>query len=228
MSTLGIIGGMGVQATGRFYRMLTEMQTVRREQEYLDILLYSKPSTPDRTDFITGESTVSPLGSLLHAGLVLERAGVDCIAMPCVTAHYFYEDLAQAVKVPILNMLEETALYAVSCGYSKVGLLATDGTVQGRFFHKAFAAHGIETIVPECAGQAAVMELIYDLKRGVCEDIGNGLDTVIAGLCSQGAQSVVLGCTELSLPVGNSCIDAMEILAQVALKACGRLTHRPL
>ena len=224
MNTLGVIGGMGVQATGRFYRMLMDMQAVACEQEYLDVLLYSKPSTPDRTAFITGESTISPLESLQHAAAVLENAGAACIVMPCVTAHYFYDDLSQAVKVPIINMLEETVRHAAGCGYSKVGLLATDGTVEGRFFHKAFAAHGIETIVPEADGQAAVMDLIYAIKRGAYLDIDTGMAPVIHSLQTKGAQAIVLGCTELSLPKevrGISCIDAMEILAQAALKACG-------
>ena len=228
MSTLGIIGGMGVQATGRFYRMLTDMQAVRQEQEYLDMLIYSKPSIPDRTGFITGQSAANPLESLLHAAKVLENAGAACIVMPCVTAHYFYDDLARAVNVPVLNMLDETARHAVGCGYSKVGLLATDGTVQGLFFHNVLAAHGIETIVPDRAAQAAVMEMIYAVKRGR-ESIGEGLTAIIAGLCGGGAQAVVLGCTELSLSKDVhdvNYIDAMEVLARGALKACGRSSIR--
>ena len=223
MSTLGIIGGMGVQATGRFYEMLTKLQTVAREQEYLDVLLYSKPSIPDRTAFITGQSAVSPLKSLLDAAEVLEKAGVDCIAMPCVTAHYFYQALAESVNVPFLNMPEETARHAAGCGYSKVGLLATDGTVQGRFFHEVFAAHAIEVIVPEAAGQAAIMDLIYAVKRGVRDDIEADLEAASASLREKGAQTVVLGCTELSLKTwGEGYADALEILARRALKACGR------
>jgi len=221
MSTLGVIGGMGVKATGRFYEMLTDMQAVKQEQEYLDVLLYSKPSIPDRTAFIVGQSAVSPLSSLLHAAEVLEKAGVCCIAMPCVTAHYFYEALTQAAGVPILNMLEETALYASARGYSKVGLLATDGTIRGRLFHKAFAAHGIETIVPDAGGQAAIMQLIYAIKRGKIENID--LDDTASGLHDKGAQAVVLGCTELSLPnkiKSERCINALEILARAALNVC--------
>ena len=228
MNILGVIGGMGVQATGCFYEMLTAMQTVKHEQDYLDVLIYSKPSIPDRTAFITGQSAVSPLEPLLHAAGVLEKAGATCIAMPCVTGHYFYNELVQVVKVPILNMLEETARYAANHGYKKVGLLATDGTVQGRFFHDAFAAYGIETIVPDAAGQTAVMDLIYAIKCGASRDAGYGLDTAIDNLYSSGAQAVVLGCTELSR--GRACpsrscpprscpphIDAMEILARAAL-----------
>ena len=224
MSTLGIIGGMGVQATGRFYEILTESQNALKEQDYLDVLLYSKPSIPDRTAFITGQSAESPLEPLLHAARVLENAGVSSIAMPCVTAHYFYKDLTRAVNVPVLNMLEETARYAAGCGYSKVGLLATDGTIHGRFFHEALAAHGVETIVPEAEGQRAIVALIYNLKRGKRVDTWANVEAVATNLHDRGAQAAVLGCTELSLMMktgGTHSIDALEILAHAALRACG-------
>ena len=221
MSLLGVIGGMGVKATGRFYEMLTEMQPVSTEQEYLDVLIYSKPSIPDRTAYITGQSQVNPLESLLRSAKVLEEAGATCIAMPCVTAHFFYEPLAQGLGVPVLNMLEATAQYSVSRGYSKVGLLATDGTIHGGLFHKALA--DIETIVPDAKGQQAIMDLIYAIKCGKAIDIDASLDTAAASLYAEGAQAVILGCTELSLPrkaQGGPYIDAMAVLAEVALAAC--------
>jgi len=218
MRTLGIIGGMGVQATARFYTMLANMQTVRAEQEYLDVLMYSMSSIPDRTAFITGESDESPLGALQHAAKVLVEAGVSCIVMPCISAHFFYEDLVQGVPVPFINMMDETARFVQGCGYSKVGLLATDGTLHGQFFHKALAMRGIDVVVPEVEAQAVLSELIYKLKCG--EIPANALDELSTGLHNMGAEAIILGCTELGLLEKSTkyvYIESMEVLARAAL-----------
>jgi len=220
-ATLGIIGGMGVQATGCFYSMLTRLQTVRAEQEYLDIIIYSKPSTPDRTAFITGQSIDSPLESLVLAATTLEAAGVACIAIPCVTSHFFYEELKRAVGIPVLNIPEETAGFVASRGYKRIGLLATDGTLAGGFFHIAFEKSGVETIVPQDSAQAYLMDIIYNIKRGEFVET-EALDGMAAELRRSGAQTIVLGCTELNLLANGSpgYIDAMEVLARASLRVC--------
>jgi len=217
---LGILGGMGVQATSRFCQMVTDMQSVTVEQEYIEMLVYNKTSTPNRTAFILGESKDSPLPSLLQAARALEAAGANCIAMPCVTAHYFYKELAAALSIPLLNILEETAAFAAEQGYGKVGLLATTGTVQGGFFQKAFARVGVDVILPNAMQQNALMKIIYDLKPGG-ELLTNALDELAASLRDKDAEVVVLGCTELSLlPTGHGYIDAMQVLAKAAVAKC--------
>ncbi|MCL2396982.1 MAG: amino acid racemase [Defluviitaleaceae bacterium] len=216
---LGVLGGMGVQATGYFYDILNRMQNVSKEQDYLDVLVYSKPSIPDRTAFITGQSTESPLSSLLHGIRLLEAAGAGCIAIPCVTAHYFYKELAMAASVPVLNILEETALHAEKLGHTKVGLLATDGTMHSRIFHKAFAAKDIEIIEPSRDEQVAVMKIIYDTKCGTNVEPA-ALAYLAENLHNRGAQGVVLGCTELPLVFKgqkHEYIEAMAVLAAAAL-----------
>ena len=85
---LGVMGGMGTQATACFYEKLHSIQSVTTEQEYLDVLVFSKPSIPDRTAYITGKSNESPLEQLTYVALTLEAAGATCIALPCVTSHF--------------------------------------------------------------------------------------------------------------------------------------------
>jgi len=216
MKTLGVIGGMGVQATARFYTMLTAMQTVETEQEYIDVIIYSKSSIPDRSAFITGKSNINPLGSLLNAAKTLAEAGAGCIVMPCVSAHYFYKDLAGAVYVPVINMMDETARYVQQNGYSKIGLLATDGTLYGKLFHNTFAKQGIDVVLPET--QEFLNKIIYQLKRG--EIPQNTLDDLSASLYDLGAEAIILGCTELGLLQRSNnylYIEAMEVLARAAI-----------
>jgi len=218
---LGVIGGMGTQATAWFYEKLHCLQTVSVEQEFLDVLLYSMPSAPDRTAYITGRSSESPLGSLIHAAKTLETAGADCIALPCATSHFFYADLVAAVNVPILNMLDETASYVSERGITKVCLFATDGTVKGRAFHSAFEKLGIEVVTPDDETQDSLMKIIYDVKRGV--DVSpDTIDVITAKSLETGADAVILGCTELCVIASEnpSAINILEVLAKASIDAC--------
>jgi len=224
---LGIIGGMGTQATAHFFERLHCLQDVKTEQDYLDVLLYSIPSTPDRTAFITGQSSNSPLEHLVKAAKTLEAAEVSCITIPCVTSHYFYSDLTKAVKTPIINMLSETAGFVKMSGVKKVCLLATDGTVKGGTFQSVFETSGIEMCVPPKEAQRDVMRIIYDIKcstaimPGTADELKNIAEDA---LCS-GAEAVILGCTELCLFPDlstRSIVNTLEVLAVSALKACNR------
>ncbi|MCL2603899.1 MAG: amino acid racemase [Defluviitaleaceae bacterium] len=217
--TLGVVGGMGAQATALFYEKLIALQNVETEQEYIDVLIYSKSSIPDRTAYITGKSGESPLPALLHAVKTLKTAGASCIAIPCITSHFFLDDLGNRDFGCILNMLEETARHISGTGYKKVGLLATMGTLHGRFFHDALARYNIETLEPTPADQAALMEYIYAIKKGRSVDLAR-LHGFSGALLSQGAEAVILGCTELSVAAKDSShdyIDALDILAQAAI-----------
>jgi len=223
MSILGVIGGMGVQTTARFYNMLIQMQAVHSEQQYIDILVYSKSSTPDRTDFITGKSKINPLESLIDAAKTLEQAGATCIAMPCVTAHFFYDELANAVSIPFINIVDETAMYVQKRGLSKVGLLATNGTIQGGFLQKTFAECKIDVVLPDPKIQDVLMKTIYNIKRG--KQYENALKVISEDI---DAEATILGCTELGLlpkPDEHIYIEAMEVLARAAIKEVQNENH---
>ncbi|MCL2286457.1 MAG: amino acid racemase [Firmicutes bacterium] len=225
MATIGILGGMGPMATMAFYQMLINAQTIKTEQDYLDTIIYSKTSIPDRTAFILGRSYVSPVNSLMAAATALEQAGAGFIAIPCVTSHYFYDEIAKAVNIPVINMPEELAAYVKSRGITSVGLLATDGTVQSRVLHNAMEPLGINVITPDSAGQQFLMELIYGIKQGQ-RIIGESFATVESTLYSHGAQNIILGCTELTLVKDEMCpesIDVLDVLVQAALKLGSKL-----
>ena len=218
---LGVIGGMGTQATSRFYEKLHSMQTVITEQEYLDVLLYSKPTIPDRTAYILGESPTSPLEPLISVARTLENAGVTCIALPCVTSHYFYEDLLKTVKVPILHIPNETARTILKQGFKKVCLFATDGTIKGKVFHTAFEQNEIDLLLPSSQTQSDLMEIIYSIKKGEVV-LPEKLETLIAGALSNGADAVVLGCTEFCVIAKESpgLVNTLEVLAGAAIEKC--------
>ena len=216
---LGLIGGMGTQATACFYEILHKQQNVTTEQQFLDLIIYSMPSIPDRTAFITGQSSESPYEPLLHAVKTLETAGVSLLAMLCITSHYFYHDLCKNVTIPFLNMPDETALYAQEQGIKKIGLLATDGTIKGKMLHTAFEKLGISVLVPSEDIQTDLMKVIYDIKRGISVP-PEALNPMAAQLHEQGAEAIVLGCTELCIAKKDSpeWINTLEVLANAVLK----------
>jgi len=217
---LGVIGGMGPLATAIFYAMLTNKQKVSAEQEHPDIIIYSKPSIPDRSAFILGQSEVSPLDDIIHAAKILQGAGVSFIAMPCVTSHYFYENIAQAINVPIINLIDEIAKHALTNGFEKIGVLATNGTMAAGLFQKTFEKCGIEMLQLDSENQAELMKIIYDIKLGqhIKAEI---FDELEEDLFRRGAQAIVLGCTELSMVIGpvlKERIDALDVLANTVLE----------
>jgi len=214
MATLGVIGGMGAKATAAFYTTLVEMQGNRTEQDYMDVIIYSKTSIPDRTAYILDNSKPNPAPALIEAAKALEKAGADFIAVACVTAHYFYEEIRTAVSIPVINVLTELADFLVQKGIKTIGLLATTGTIQSRLFHNVLEPLGIEIRTLPTEGQTKLMEIIYDVKKG------KPLETFefdsLASLLKTDA--IVLGCTELSLLKQAHDIDVLDVLAMASLK----------
>jgi len=216
---IGVAGGMGTQVTACFYEKLHALQSVTKEQEYLDVLIYSKPTIPDRTAYITGQSSESPLDALIYVLKTLESAGATCIAIPCITSHFFYDDLVKAVNIPILNMLDETAAFVASNGINNVTLFATDGTLKGGAFHSAFKKHDILVNNPSDEVQSSLMAMIYDIKRGVSIS-QQALDAIIEKSRCSGIETIILGCTELCIIEGkrDGLIDTLDILATACIR----------
>lgn len=226
MDTLGIIGGLGPMATAYLLQLIIEMTDAKTDQEHLDVIIFDRPGTPDRTAHILDPAKPSPLPSMRGTARTLERLGAACLCAPCVTSHYFYRELSASVGVPFLNMVTETAAELKAAGKKKAGILATTGTVSTGLFQSAFQDCGLEACIPGETGQALVMELIYgEIKAGKPAD-PEKFRTVSEELYSKGCDSIVLGCTELSLikkstPLGHGYLDALEVLAKRCVQACG-------
>lgn len=223
---LGILGGLGPASSVYFYDLITKHTVASCDSDHLDIILSSDASTPDRTGFILGKSDKSPMTHMLYNAKKLIDYGADYIAIPCNTAHYFYDELSLKVDKPIINIIKETVEYLNFAGYKKIGLLATDGTVKSRAYEHICADYGIECIVPDENSQNGVMEIIYSqIKAGKYPD--KELFFKICGtLFEKGCKNIVLGCTELSLlkkymSLGNEYTDSLEVLACRCITLCG-------
>lgn len=232
---LGILGGMGPLATQLFYRQIIERTQASCDQEHVDIILFNHASMPDRTTALLSGKGEELFARLMEDAQRLQRYGATAIAIPCNTSHFFADRLQEELSIPIINMIRETALFVATSAkqVNCVGILATDGTINGGLYQKAFEELGVKPIVPSDRNQALVMKIIYEGIKGGSPIDYNDFMAIEDGLLANGCQAVVLACTELScfkemyrLP--DYYIDAMEVLADKSIEACGKRVKREL
>ena len=230
--TLGVIGGMGPAATCDLMEKIISLTRAASDQEHIHMLADVNTAIPDRTAAIL-RGGPDPVPELTKSARRLVSAGADILLMPCNTAHYFYDDVARAVSVPVLHMPREAAAALKAAGVKKAGVLATDGTVRAGVYEKALTGAGIEPLYPSPAMQAEVMRLIYDGVKGRAVPLESiPVGDILQDLRSQGAEKVVLACTELpiafaELGLMEGCLDATRALAFAAVRAAGAETTAP-
>ncbi len=223
---LGVLGGLGPASSAYFYDMITAHTASECDSDHIDLVLASAASTPDRTGFILGNGE-DPLPCMADCARRLEAFGADYIAIPCNTAHYFYDEIARSVGIPVINIIRETALYIKSLGISHIGLLATEGTVFSGAYAHVCRETGIDCTVPEKADRDILMDIIYgQIKAGKRADM-DAFHAVSRRLTERGCERLILGCTELSLLKrdegldGALYTDSLEVLACRSIVLCG-------
>lgn len=217
---------MGPQATLAFYQRILDMTDADSDQAHLPTLIWSDTAVPDRTAAILAGETGAVYAALLEGARLLEREGCTALAIPCNTSHFFADRLQEALGIPVLNMVRLTAEAMEAKGCRRVGVLATDGTIQTALYQKALSARGIEAVIPGGAAQRAVMRVIYNqVKAGGTGDPGTFAQADL-DLRARGCDGAVLACTELSVyrlaqGLPDFYTDAMDVLAAAAVRACG-------
>ncbi len=223
---LGVLGGMGPMATVDFLHKLVDRTPAKADHEHIPTITCSVPQLPDRIQAIF-EGGASPLPRLIDAIETLQNAGAVCIAMPCNTAHYWYEEFAPAAKVPFLH-IADTAMTAVGNGKSskmKLGLMGTRGTLKAGFYQKRFAAQGIDHLVTAAADQEKLVDpAIKAIKANELEQATPLIERAAESLLAQGATTVVLACTEIPVvmhrfrpELRERCIDVTVALADASI-----------
>ncbi len=222
---LGIIGGMGPEATDLFYRRLIERTDAQCDQEHLDMVILNHASMPDRTGAIKSGETDKVLSLLKKDLEFLKNSGCGVVAIPCNTSHYFYDEL-KTDGVLVMNMIRETAEFVKNKGRKKVAVLATDGTIETGIYKKELEKVGVEYVSPDKETQMIVMKIIYDqIKKGFP---GNEEDfmKIHHFIKAKGCDGAILACTELSVfrdgaGLTDFYTDALEVLTDNTIIACG-------
>jgi aspartate racemase len=224
--TIGILGGMGPEATAYFYEQIILQTRAEADQDHIKVIIYADPEIPPRTDAILGKGP-SPAPLLVEGFQRLKDAGADFAVMPCVTAHYFYPEVKDQVDIPFISLLDEAVEWATETvpGLRKAGLVASTGTLESKLFHDSFGKAGVEVIHPETDEQKQVMEAIFSpegIKAGFIKGFSKEIIVSIAKvLVARGADAVIAGCTEVPLVLKDRDIPVplVEPL-RIAARAC--------
>ena len=228
--SIGIIGGMGPLATCDLMRKIIENTDSQRDQDHIRIFMDNNTDIPDRTANIL-YGGADPRPAMTESAAKLQAVGADFLIMPCNTAHYFVNDVKGAVSIPVLNMQQETARELKKQGITCAAVLATDGTVQSGLYDLALKEAGIKPVYPDETDQRFVMSLIYDyVKAGKAFTDIERINAMIDRLQRQGAQGLILGCTELPIAFApwNTAIPTFDptlILARAAITCAGYKTR---
>lgn len=221
--TIGILGGMGPAATADMLSKFVRFRQASQDQQHIPVIACSIPDIPDRSACLLadGPSPYAYLERYLH---LLEQAGAECIVIPCNTAHFWYDRLQSTANVEMISILDAT-LDELPKGCRTLGLLATEATLATGLYQQKIARHGLALVTPLAARQQAVMRAIYALKAGDKPTAQALLFPEIVHLIARGADTVIMGCTEIPLILGEqsarfSChfIDSTSALVRAAIR----------
>ena len=221
---LGVLGGMGPLASAEFMRSLTLQTPAMRDQDHIPAILVSDPRVPDRTAARQGRGP-DPLPALLRGIRILEAAGCGAIAIPCNTAHGWFDGMAAATALPILHIVDAAAadLRAQGIAGGRIGLMGTEATMAMRLYEERLTDW--EVIAPSADEQAELVNAgIAAVKAGDEAAAYAPLAAMAARLHARGAHAVVLGCTEIPLgiaagaPLPFPVVDTVAALARAAIR----------
>lgn len=223
MKRIGIIGGMGPQATIRLFQRILDFTYAAKDQDHFRIFIDNNPQIPDRTSAILHKGE-SPVNALIRSAKILEKAGADFVIIPCNNSHFYLKEIQRRINIPVLSMLEVTARF-ISERYEivrRIGLLATRGTYLSRIYPKAFRPYGIRIVVPYKCEQDILMNIIYGIKGGESPaKFTECINNISSNLAKRGAELIVKGCTELSLVKTKKkdlYVDPLDLLASESVK----------
>lgn len=226
---MGILGGMGPAATVVFYEQLTVLTGASNDQQHLHVIIDSFPQIPDRTDFLLGKGE-DPRPAMILGLERLRAAGCAFAVIPCNTANVFRVELAENTGLEVVDWIGIATAAATEGGHTRVGILATSGTLASGVYQEALEGAGAMAIVPTPGEQDVVMSTIHAVKAG--NRTGSGRDDlglVAANLVGRGAQSLLLACTELPLdaPVddpiwGGIAVDPSTVVARAVIQTALR------
>lgn len=229
LKTLGVLGGLGPQATDFFYNGVIEHTDASCDQEHIDMIILSHATTPDRTKAIMTGDDSQLIESLVKDVQMLEKAGAANIAIPCNTSHYFYDQMQSAVGIPIIHMVRESVRYAKAKfeNVKKIGIMGTDGTISTGIYDMECERAGVTPVHPSPERQKDVMHIIYDEIKAGERGSRHLFHRVIDELTKdKGCEVVILACTELSVykhfhNVPECCLDAMDVLIRESIVRSG-------
>lgn len=218
---IGILGGMGPEASAKFYMDLTKRTKAQRDQDHYHVIIDSNAKIPDRSlNIISGAQ--SPVEEIKKSIDLFHFVKADVAVMTCITSHHYIEEIEQYAKIPILNAISLTSSYLKKKFQDqkiKVGVLATNGSVKTRVFDQYM---DFELLYPSENSQKMVMAAIYgdeelgivgikNHKTGSNSVEKTSIKAVAKELIEEGANVIIAGCTEIPLVLNSADLDVNVI-----------------
>ncbi|TDT80684.1 aspartate racemase [Bacillus sp. AG1163] len=213
---IGILAGMGPKSTGPFIdTVVAECQTIygaRHDMDFPHMMIYSCP-TPFYMDRPIDHEAMKK--AIIDGAQKLESTGASFIAMPCNTAHLYFEELQRSLSVPILNIVDET-LQAIPENTKRVALLATEATVQAGIYQDGIAKRNIEYIHHE-KWQDMINQIITYIKSGKVEEARELWNALVLQLREE-VDTAIIACTDLNVVAIEDFVDSSQCLAKAVVR----------
>jgi aspartate racemase len=219
--TVGVIGGMGPEATVDFLRRLVVRTPARDDVDHLHVLVDNNPKIPSRIAALIDGTGEDPTPVLCHMARGLEAQGADFLVMPCNTAHYYLPAIARAVRIPVLDMVQ-LAIGKLVGGPRQIGLLASPAVRLVGLYRARMEQAGLDAIFPDATNEAKLLGVIKAVKAGNRGD-EEQKDYVSTAqhLRQAGAEALLVACTELSVltPPDTGCpvVDTLDVLVEATI-----------
>lgn len=214
-------------------KLIIEATPASKDQDHIQVVCFTNPKIPDRTASLGNDNGTLFLEALVETSMLLLKMEVDILLVPCITAHARFRELAIALPVPILNIIDASVVSVAKKHpeVKKIGILATDGTLQENLFQKALKKHSFVPVILNQAHQKKLMKTIYGVKGGATQETVQELYGMCRHLIDLGAELIILGCTELSLyfdelrDIQDILVDPLRIAAKQVVENAN--TARP-
>ncbi|ULL17060.1 aspartate/glutamate racemase family protein [Paenibacillus sp. H1-7] len=223
---LGIVGGMGSHATASMFQQLINKSSVKKDQEYIEILIHNNTRIPDRTEAILNQGE-DPLPELARSVKLLERCGAAVIVLACVTAHHFYDKLGETLQhAQLFNIIKETADFTCSMypNTRTIGILATEGTCKSGLWQKEFNKRKMSTVILSDPHQETYFNSVVYGPKGIKAGYTNEeLKLKLLEGCNKlrdmGAEAIIGACSELPILISKEdlqlpYIDSLEVTVE--------------
>lgn len=224
--TAGILGGMGPEATVDLMHRVIKATPAIDDCDHVHLVVDNNPQVPSRIKALIEKTGQDPLPCLQDMARKLETWGVDFLAMPCNTAHYYHAQIQSVVGIPLLDMIEVSVanILSLSPKVQVIGLLASTAVLNLGLYDRAFGVQSITALHPDTELQNRLMQAIQKIKTGrYGEGEQKALQHAADNLVHKGAGALLIACTELSilaqgLQSAISCRDASQILAEAIVQ----------
>ena len=226
---IGILGGMGTQASLDFCNKLAKLNRGKHDQDYPMFVLYNKSNTPRRPENLKKYYNV--LKALINGCKMLQKNKCKFIVMPCNTAHYWHKDIQKKIKVPLLSMPKEVFLHTkkICKKNSKIGILCTEATLKTKVYNNYFDKNFNLFSPNKELQKKSVNKAIKLVKMGNVKEAEKVLKPAVNYLIKKQCKKIILGCTELPIAIfayksfkkakeSKIFIDPNLLLAEVCLK----------